>query len=106
MKDQFAAACGGVDIFGQALEADALVFKCGDCFNEVFQQTAQSIQPPDNQYISLPRKAYGLSQAGAGRSGTTRSIGKDTRAIRFGQCIFFVRQEFGRWLRFGRSQSA
>jgi hypothetical protein len=34
MKDQFSATSGGVDVLGDALEADVSVVEAGDGFNE------------------------------------------------------------------------
>ncbi len=87
MKDKLAAAGRRINVLSEASKADALLVKCGDGVDEVFEGAAKSIQPPDNQHITLTRKVHGFSQAGPGRGGATGSIGKDTRTASGGQCI-------------------
>jgi hypothetical protein len=37
------------------LEGDALSLHRGDCLDEMFEGTAEAIQPPDNEGISFPK---------------------------------------------------
>ena len=57
MEDEFSTGGGGVDVFREAPKADALSLKSSNCFDEVLERAAKSIQPPDNHDIARPCKA-------------------------------------------------
>ena len=52
MKDQFSSGCGGVDILGDALEADVSVVQVGDGLDEVVEGSAEAVEPPDDQGVA------------------------------------------------------
>ncbi len=87
MKDKLAAAGRRINVLSEASKADALLVKCGDGVDEVFEGAAKSIQPPDNQHITLTRKVHGFSQTRSGRGGATGGIGKDAGTTNFGQRV-------------------
>src|SRR5512135_454440 len=52
MEHQLAAACRGVDLLLQGLEADAPLLQHGDGVDEVAQRAAQPVQPPDHHGVA------------------------------------------------------
>ena len=65
VKDQFSSGCGGVDILGDALEADVSVVQAGDGLDEMVEGTAEPVEPPDDQGVALPDVVEGFVQPGA-----------------------------------------
>jgi hypothetical protein len=53
VKDQFTSGCGGVDVLGDALEADVSVVQAGDGLDEVVEGSSEPVEPPDDQGVPV-----------------------------------------------------
>jgi len=51
VEDELAPRRGGVDLFGETLEANAPRGKRRDYLDQVLQRTAQAIEPPDHARV-------------------------------------------------------
>ena len=60
VEDQFSSGCGGVDAFGDALEANVPVVEVGDRLDEVLEGAAKPVQSPDDQAVAFPEVAERL----------------------------------------------
>jgi hypothetical protein len=65
VKDQFSSGCGGVDVLGDALEADVSVVQAGDGLDEVVEGSSEPVEPPDDQGVACPDVVEGFVQPGA-----------------------------------------
>jgi hypothetical protein len=54
VKDQLPTRRRGVDLLGQALEADPSLSELRHDFDQVLQRAAQAIEPPDDQGVPFP----------------------------------------------------
>src|SRR5215207_9794274 len=54
MEDELPAAGCGVDLLGEALEADTLAVELSDGLDEVLEGAAEAIQAPDHQGVPVP----------------------------------------------------
>src|SRR4051812_11859092 len=64
MKDEFPAACSGVDLFLQRPEANAALLQVPDGVDEVHQGPAESVQAPDDQGVACSEVRERLGEAG------------------------------------------
>src|SRR4051812_19351379 len=60
IKDELPAAGRGVDLLGEALEADALAVKFPDRLNQMREGAAEAIQAPHYQGVPVPQVREGL----------------------------------------------
>src|SRR3954464_14184381 len=51
VEDELPAAGRGVDLLGEALEADALAVKLPDCLNQMREGAAEAVQAPNHQGV-------------------------------------------------------
>jgi hypothetical protein len=56
MEDEFPAACGGINLLGEAFKATIPAIQFGNAFNEVFEGAAKAVKPPDNEGILISDK--------------------------------------------------
>jgi hypothetical protein len=77
MEDELPTACGGVQLLLQGLEVDALSLEMPDRLNEVLQGTAEPVQAPHNEGISLTEVSERLCKAWATRTGTRGPVGEN-----------------------------
>src|SRR5215213_1323222 len=59
VEDELPAAGRGVDLLGEALEANALAVELSDRLDEVLQGAAEPIQPPHHQRVPVPQVREG-----------------------------------------------
>ena len=62
MEDELAPGCGGIDLLGQALEANAALGQCRDHLDQVLERPTQAIETPDDERIPFPEIAEDLVQ--------------------------------------------
>ena len=65
MKDQAAARCCGVDVFGDRSEPDAFGLQFGDDLDEVLHRSAETVELPDRERVTSPDIANGFRQSWA-----------------------------------------
>ena len=63
MEDEFPAAGGGINLFGETLKADIPAVQFSNALNEIFEGAAKPIKPPDNERIPIPDVVECLGQA-------------------------------------------
>jgi hypothetical protein len=79
VEDGLPAWRGGVDVLGQALEANAAPVQVGQRVDEVPQRPAQAVEPPDDNGVTFPELLQGRGQTGTVRFGTRGRIGAGMR---------------------------
>ena len=65
VEHKAAAGGGGIDGFGERLEADAALFQGGDGFDEVGQIAAEAVELPHDQHLAVVQVVECCLQAGA-----------------------------------------
>ena len=84
VEDELAARGGGVDLLGQALEADPPLRQRGHHLDQVLEGAAQAIEPPDDEGVALSADRRGPRPAPAARpSPRWRSPGRPCRSRPF-----------------------
>jgi hypothetical protein len=53
MENEFPTACCGVNVFSQTLKPDVPAVQISDPLNEVFEGSAKSVKPPDDEGIPV-----------------------------------------------------
>src|SRR5215207_20720 len=60
VEDELPAAGRGVDLLGEALEADTLAVEPRDRLDQVLERAAEAIQAPHHQGVPVPQVREGL----------------------------------------------
>jgi hypothetical protein len=81
VKDELATAGGGVDLFGEALEADAALIQPSHQLDELGEGSAEAIEAPDHEGVTGADILEGLGESGPVCFGTTRRIAEDLLAL-------------------------
>src|SRR4051794_20125800 len=83
VEDELPAAGRGVDLLGEALEADAAAVKLCDGLDKVLEGAAEAIQAPHHKGVPFPKVREGLREAWAFCSAAADGVGEGFRAAGF-----------------------
>jgi len=87
VEDELPAGAGGVDVFLQALESDAVFVKHVDRSYQLFQGPAEPVESPDNQGVAVPHEIEGLGEPGPEGLGAAGLVGEDLLAAGLGEGV-------------------
>ena len=88
MEDQLPAGGGGVDVLGDALEANVPVVQAGDRLDEMGEGAAEPVESPDNQSVAGADVVEGFVEAYALLLSAGCSVGEDPGAAGLLQGVF------------------
>ena len=92
VEDQLAAAGGGVDLLGQALEADPPLLQPSDRLDQVWERSPETIELPDDEGVPRADVAERLLETWPIGLGAAGGVGEDPLAAGLFQRILLERE--------------
>src|SRR4051794_25078067 len=92
MEDELPAAGGGVDLLGQALEADPPILEPCHRLNQVRERSAKPVELPDDEGVTAARETYRLVEARPIGLRSAGGVSEDPLAASLFQCILLERE--------------